>query len=252
MMEQDFMQTQEMLAALLNTSEQQSRTTEKLLVELKGQIAALAVATKVTQNAASSVGQCAASVEQAASNAAPALQKAAEQAVGAAVDIALKRALESASSVAAAVIDDAARPTLEQLSSVAAKAQQAEQQLNKAAASFGWKWAAIAGGALALTLATFMLVAWMSIWLQRFQVTELAEQKTQLQGEIAQLQTQVAVLAKKGARIKLAKCGARLCIEASSDQGKGEGNGEGQGGPGWSGPWKNGENGAALVIPNGY
>jgi hypothetical protein len=244
------MQTQEMLAALLNTSEQQTRTTEKLLVELKGQIAALAVATKVTQNAASSVGQCAASVEQAASNAAPALQKAAEKAVGAAVDIALQRALDNASGVAATLIDAAARPTLDQLSSVADKAQQAEQQLNKAAASFGWKWAALAGAALALTLATFMLVAWMSIWLQRFQVTELAAQKNQLQGEVAQLQAQVDVLAKRGARIKLARCGGRLCIEASSDQGKGDG--KDKGGPEWSGPWKNGKNGAALVIPNGY
>jgi hypothetical protein len=246
------MEAQETLAKLLNTSEQQGRTAEKLLVELKGQIAALAVATKVTQNAASSVGQCAASVEQAARNAAPALQKAAEDAVGAAVDMAIKRALEDASDAAAAVIDAAARATLDQLSGMAAQAQQAEQQLNKATASFGWKWAALAGGALALTLTSFMLVAWMSIWLQRFQVTELAEQKTQLQGDVARLQTQVAALAKKGARIKLATCGGRLCIEASGDQGKGEGKGHGKGGTEWRGPWKDKESGAALVIPNGY
>jgi hypothetical protein len=251
MIEWNTMEAQETLVKLINASEQQGRTAEKLLVELKGQIAALAVATKVTQNAASSVGQCAVSVEQAARNAAPALQKAAEDAVGAAVDMAIKRALENASGAATAVIDTAAKPMLDQLSGMAAQAQQAEQQLNKATASFGWKWAALAGGALALTLATFMLVAWMSIWLQRFQVTELAEQKTRLQAEVAQLQTQVAVLAKKGARIKLATCGGRLCIEASSDQGKGEAKGRSNGHQ-WSGPWKDKENGVALVIPNGY
>lgn len=244
------MDAQEMLGALLHTSEQQSRTAEKLLIELRGQIAALAVAAKVTQNAASSVGQCAASVEQAARNAAPALQQAAQDAVGAAVDSAIRRALEHASGAAVAVIDEAARPMLEQLSSVAAKAQHAEQQLHQATGSFGWKWAMIAAGTLASTLAAFMLVAWMAIWLQRFQVTELAGQKAQLQSEVAQLQAQVAVLAKKGARIKLARCGGRLCIEASSDQGKGPD--QGKGGPEWTGSWKNNQNGAPLVIPNGY
>jgi hypothetical protein len=242
------MDAQEMLGALLNASEQQSRTTDKLLVELKGQIAALAVAAKVTQNAASSVGQCAVSVEQAARNAAPALQQAAQHAVGAAVDSAIRRALQEASGAAVAVIDAAAKPMLEQLSGVAAKAQQAEQQLSQATDAFGWKWAVMAAGALACTLATFLLVAWMSIWLQRFQVTELAQQKTRLQGEVAQLQAQVAVLAKKGGRIKLARCGGRLCIEASSDQGKGQN----KAAPEWSGPWKNNDNGAPLVIPNGY
>jgi hypothetical protein len=92
----------------------------------------------------------------------------------------------------------------------------------------------------------------MSIWLQRFQVTELAQQKAQLQGEVAHLQTQVALLAKKGGRIKLATCAGRLCIEASSDQGKGEGKGRSKDVPEWSGPWKDKENGVALVIPNGY
>ena len=242
------MDAQEMLGTLLNTSEQQSRTTEKLLIELKGQIAALAVAAKVTQNAASSVGQCATEVEQAARNAAPALQQAAQDAVGAAVDSAIRRALGEASGAAVAVIDAAAKPMLEQLSGVAAKAQQAEQQLHQATDSFGWKWAMIAAGALACTLAAFILVAWMAIWLQRFQVTELAQQKAQLQGEVVQLQAQAAALAKKGARIKLARCGGRLCIEASSDQGKDRS----KGAPEWRGPWKNNENGAPLVIPNGY
>jgi len=238
------MEPQQMLGVLLNMTEQQSQTTEKLLGELKGQIAALAVATKVTQHAASSVGQSAVSVEQAARNAAPALQKAAEEAVGEAVGIAVRRALADASGTAVAVMEEASRPMLNKLSSMAAAVNDAEDQLNEATASFGWKWIMIAGGTLAGTLAVFMLAAWMAVSLQRFQVTELGEQKTQLQGEIAQLQERADMLAKKGGRIKLAKCGGRLCIEASSNQGKEA--------PEWTGPWKNNENGATLVIPRGY
>lgn len=238
------MEPQQMLGVLLNMTEQQSQTTEKLLGELKGQIAALALATKVTQNAASSIGQSAASVEQAARNAAPKLQKAAEEAVSEAVGIAVRRALAEASGTTVAAMEEASKPMLNKLSSMAATVNDAEEQLNEATASFGWKWAVIAGGTLAGTLAIFILVAWMAIWLQRFHITELSEQKVQLQGEIAQLQEQADMLAKKGGRIKLTKCGGPLCIEASSNQGKGA--------PEWTGSWKNNENGAALVIPRGY
>jgi peptidoglycan hydrolase CwlO-like protein len=235
---------QRMLNALLDMTGQQSGTTEKLLVELKGQIAALAVAAKITQNAAASVGQSAASVEQAARNAAPALQQAAAEAVGDAVASAVERALTGASSAVVASMEQAATPMLDKFSGAAAATTEAEDRLHQATASFGWKWLAIAGGTLLCTLSVFMLVAWLGIWLQRFQINELAEQKVRLQSDIAQLQDQVTLLTKKGGRIKLAKCGERLCVEASSNQGAKH--------PQWSGPWRNNTNGAPMVIPAGY
>ncbi len=237
-------QMQQRLDALLDMTAQQSRNTEKLLLELKGQIAALAVASKITQNAAASVGQSAATVEQAARNAAPALLEATGAVVGAAVSDAVGRALADASHAAVTGIELAAKTMLKDLSGLALAARDAEAKLNRATASFGWKWVAIAGGTLLSTLTVFMLVAWLGIWLQRFQVNELAQQKAALQTDIAQLQVQVAMLAQKGGRIKLAKCGARLCIEASSNQGPKY--------PEWSGPWRNNVNGAPMVIPRGY
>lgn len=237
-------QMQRRLDALLDISAQHSQNSEKLLVELKGQIAALAVASKITQNAAASVGQAAAAVEQAARNAAPALLQATGAAVGTAVGDAVAHALAGASNTAVADINLAAKPMLKDLSGIAAAARDAEAKLQRATASFGWKWVAIAGATLLCTLTVFMLVAWLGIWLQRFQVTELAAEKGQLQADIAQLQAQVTMLEQKGGRIKLARCGNRLCIEASSNQGANY--------PEWSGPWRNNVNGAPMVIPRGY
>ncbi len=66
-----------------------------------------------------------------------------------------------------------------------------------------------------------------------------------LRAEKAQLQADVAMLEKRGGKIVMLSCGGRLCIEASSNQGKGAEH--------WKGAnWRNEENGAALVIPRGY
>jgi len=66
----------------------------------------------------------------------------------------------------------------------------------------------------------------------------------ELRTEKAALEANVADLARKGGRIKLSECGGRVCIEASSNQGKDY--------PDWKGPWKDRATGVALVVPRGY
>jgi hypothetical protein len=76
----------------------------------------------------------------------------------------------------------------------------------------------------------------------------LRSEKAELAADVAQMQANVTALEKKGGRIVLNTCGARLCIEASSNQGTDDG---GKQFP--IGSWKttDGRKGS-LVIPRGY
>ncbi len=109
-----------------------------------------------------------------------------------------------------------------------------ESSLRKAGQWFAWKWVAVAaGGLMGVCLVTYAALAW-----QLHQVENLRAEKTQLQEN-------VAVLEKRGGRIVMSRCGGRLCIEASRNQGKGAEH--------WKGAnWWNEKNGVALVIPRGY
>lgn len=222
------MDAQQMLGVLLNTTEQQSHTTEKLLAALKGQVEALNAATQAAQRAASTVGQSAATVEQAARNAAPAIQKAAGEAIG----VAVRDSLAGASETAANALREATGPVVGNLSSVVQSASEAEASLKNAGQWFAWKWVAVAAGGLA----GVCLVAYASLWWQIHQIESLSEQK-------AELEANVAMLEKRGGKIKIQNCGGRLCIEVSTNQGQGQND--------WRGLWK-GENGTPLVIPKGY
>lgn len=236
------MDAQQMLGVLLNTTEQQSQTTEKLLAALKGQIEALNAATQAAQKAASTVGQSAATVEQAARNAAPAIQKAAGEAVG----VAVMDSLAGASQTASTALETAVKPILGKLSSVVQAAGEAEGKLNTATESFGWKWAAVASIVAAGAIVTVLAVAWGAAWYQRSQVESLAEQKATLQADVAQLQTSVADLERRGGRIRLSKCGPdnRLCVEIAKNQGEGM--------DGYRGSWVSNDKQQQYVIPKGY
>ena len=93
-------------------------------------------------------------------------------------------------------------------------------------ASFGWKWAALAGSAAAGCILAVLITAWLTVWWQRNQVERLAAQKESLESTLAGLQANVVMLKKKGGRIKITTCTnsegvERLCIPVRSNQGKG-------------------------------
>ena len=69
-----------------------------------------------------------------------------------------------------------------------------------------------------------------------------------LRSDKAQLEADIADLHKRGAKIKINNCGGRLCIEASTNQGK-----DAAGNPAALGSWltTDGRN-VPLVIPRGY
>jgi len=69
-----------------------------------------------------------------------------------------------------------------------------------------------------------------------------------LRSEKAELEANIADLHKRGAKIKINNCGGRICIEASTNQGK-----DAAGNPATMGSWltTDGRN-VPLVIPRGY
>lgn len=211
------MDPQKMLGILLHTTEQQSQTADKLLAELRNQVAALEAATK------------------SANDASPAIQKA----VGEAARKAVTDSLSEAPKTSLEAFKAACQPVFKAMRDATKAVDDAEGQLRSAGAWFGWKVVGIAAGLVAVAGA----LAWAGIAWERHQVVALQEQKTALQEDVAQLNTRVAELEKRGGRIKYTTCGGRLCIEANTNQG-GELNN-------WTGPWKN-DQGTPLVIPKGY
>jgi siroheme synthase (precorrin-2 oxidase/ferrochelatase) len=102
--------------------------------------------------------------------------------------------------------------------------------------------AAVASIGLVMVLAMYVL--------GRFMLPSDADwqELAQLRVEKAELEANIADLNKRGAKIKLNTCGNRLCIEASSNQGK-----DAAGNPAPMGSWETVDGRkVALVIPRGY
>lgn len=103
-----------------------------------------------------------------------------------------------------------------------ANAAKIEQQLMGALKGFDkqvyWKLSA----SVAIVALGALLVMFLALYWQRSSLTDLMNQKTQLQAEMPQLQATADYLVKHGGRIKFATCtdtsgGQHLCFQARSD-----------------------------------
>ena len=129
------------------------------------------------------------------------------------------------------------------LNQAAGALHEATEQVRSAGAWLTFKVAAsVAGAGLVMVLAMYVL--------GRFMLPSDADwqELAQLRVEKAELEANIADLNKRGAKIKLNTCGNRLCIEASSNQGKDQ-----AGNPVPLGAWETVDGRkVALVIPRGY
>jgi len=129
------------------------------------------------------------------------------------------------------------------LNQAAGSLHEATEQVRSAGAWLTFKVAAsVAGAGLVMVLTMYVL--------GRFMLPSDADwqELAQLRVEKAELEANIADLTKRGARIKLNTCGNRLCIEASSNQGK-----DAAGNPIPMGAWQTVDSRrVALVIPRGY
>lgn len=241
------MDSEQQLYALMAAVEDEQRAVAKALEGLARERtafakerAALAEERAELANAAERMAKLADKVTTATQQAAPRLQEAAGAAAGAAVRL----SLAEISGTALGALKKAAEPVLGTINGVAQAAREADGTLTRSLKGFGWKLAATVGGLSAVAVLVVFVSAWSMVGWQLRQVAGLVEQRAALEGEVQQLQANVAALAKKGGRIVMNECGGRLCIEASSNQGEGSER--------WRTYWRNEKTGVGFVIPRGY
>ena len=215
----------QLLGALLDMTAEQQQAATVVLSKLERQAQALDA---VIQRAHRAAGE----MEQAAHRAMPTLQ----QAVKAGVDQSLARNLSDAAHAATKALETASRPLLGNVTQVTQAAEKLEERLNGILRTLGWKWAMVAGGCTVAGIMALSLLGWGAIWWQRNEIARL-------NADIAQLKQQAAELEKRNARIKLEKCGGRLCVYAAGDQGGYNKD--------WRPPWT-AKDGSPLVILKGY
>jgi ABC-type transporter Mla subunit MlaD len=201
--------------------------------DMHGEIEAMLQKMQAASRAANAAS---AEVRQAGTAVVPAVTHATAQAV----EAGLQRAFVDIAVPARTALEAAVKPVHEQFLGLAQRVLQLEATARRTMTWFSAKW-------IALTAAGFVAMsamAWASVWWQRQQVTELTEQKTALEADIAGMQVNAAELAKKGGRIKITDCGGRLCIVASKNQTGTFSE--------WHGLWNDVKTGQTMVIPNGY
>jgi len=224
------MDPQQLLATLIQLSDEQQQRIAALLNRLEGQTRTL---TTASQRAA----QAANALDHNGQKTALHLQAAVQQSV----ETTLHDTLITLSQRAEGSFQEAGRPLLHTLTRVTKAAEETEERLQRAVKSFRWQWGAIAGGAALAAVMVVILGVWLAVsTLVSWQSTELERLNT----EIAQRKARLEELDRRGGKIEFEDCDGRLCVHASTNQGKDHKN--------WIGPWYSKKDGSPLVILRGY
>jgi len=223
------MDPQQLLATLIQLSDEQQQRIAELLNRLEGQTRTL---TTASQRAA----QAANALDHNGQKTAIHLQTAVQQSV----ETTLHDTLTTLSQRAEGAFQEAGRPLLHTLARVTKSAEEIESRLQRAVKSFRWQWGAIAGGAVLAAVVVVILGVWLAVsTLVSWRSAELE----QLNAAIAQSKARLEALNRRGGKIELTDCGGRLCAYASTNQGEGYTD--------WKTPWS-GRGGLPLVILRGY
>ena len=223
------MDPQQLLATLIQLSDEQQRRIAELLERLEGQTRTL---TTASQRAA----QAANALDHSGQKTALTLQVAVRESV----ETALHATLTTVSQRAERTFKEAGQPLLHTLAGITQAAEETEDRLQRAVQTFQWKWGAIAGGAALAAVVAIILGVWLTASLL---VSWRSAELEQLDAEIAQRKARLEELDRRGGKIELTDCGGRLCAYASTNQGKGSKD--------WKTPWS-GREGLPLVILRGY
>jgi hypothetical protein len=223
------MDQQQLLATLIQLSDEQQHRIADLLTRLEGQAQTLTRASQQAEHAANAI-------EHSGQKTALTLQAAVREGV----ETALHATLTTVSQRAERAFEEAGRPLLHTLAGVTKAAEETEERLQRAVKTFRWKWGAIAGGAALAAVVAVILGVWLTASLL---VSWRSAELEQLDTEIAQRKARLEELDRRGGKIELTDCGGRLCAYASTNQGKGYKD--------WKTPWS-GRDDLPLVILRGY
>jgi hypothetical protein len=140
------------------------------------------------------------------------------------------------------ILGNAAKPILERFSSIAEMTDTLQGKVSAATQRLAWQWTLV----VVLGLLSTMAVAYFSIQAIKNDREQLAQERAAFSAEVAQMQSTVLALERRGGRIRLDRCGSesRLCIEVSTDQGRGRET--------LKGAWYDNVKQVYLVIPRGY
>ena len=130
------MDPQQLLATLIQLSDEQQHRIAELLNRLEGQAQTLAHASEQAEHAASAL-------DRSGQNTALHLQAAVRESM----ETALQTTLTTVSQRVGRAFEDAGRPLLYTLTGVTKAAEETEARLQRAVQTFRWRWGAIAGGA---------------------------------------------------------------------------------------------------------
>ena len=223
------MDQQQLLATLIQLSDEQQNRIAELLNRLEGQAQTLARASQQAERAASAI-------ERGGQKTALMLQAAVREGV----ETALHATLTTVSQRAERAFKEAGQPLLHTLAGITKATEETEERLQRAVQTFRWKWGAIAGGAALAAVVSIILGVWLTAsTLVSWQRAEL----DRLHTEIAQSKARLEELNQRGGKIELTDCGGRLCAYASTNQGENYKD--------WKAPWS-GREGFPLVILRGY
>jgi cell division septum initiation protein DivIVA len=224
------MDPQQLLATLIQLSDEQQHRIAELLNRLEQQTRTLTTASQRATQAANALdhnGQKTALHLQAA--------------VRESVETILHDTLTTLSQRVEGAFQDAGRPLLHTLVRVTKAAEETEERLQRVVKSFRWQWGAIAGGAALAAVVTIILGVWLAVsTLVSWRSAELERLNT----AIAQSEARLEALNRRGGKIEFEDCDGRLCVHAAKNQGKDYKN--------WIGPWYSKKDGSPLVIPRGY
>ena len=223
------MDQQQLLASLIQLSDEQQNRIAELLNRLEQQTRTL---TTASQRAA----QAANALDRSGQKTALHLQAAVREGV----ETALHATLTTVSQRAERAFEEAGRPLLHTLAGVTKAAEETEDRLQRAVKTFRWKWSLIAGGAALAAVVAVILGVWL---MATFMLSWRSAELEQHNAEIAQRKARLDELDRRGGKIELTDCGGRLCAYASTNQGKGSKD--------WKTPWS-GRDGLPLVILRGY
>ena len=223
------MDQQQLLATLIQLSDEQQHRIAELLNRLERQTQTLVRASQQAEHAASAL-------DRSGQNTALHLQAAVRESM----ETALQTTLTTVSQRVGRAFEDAGRPLLYTLTGVTKAAEETEARLQRAVQTFRWRWGAIAGGAALAAVLILLFGVWLTAsTLVSWQRAELA----QLNAEIAQREARLEELDRRGGKIELTDCGGRLCAYASTNQGENYKD--------WKAPWT-GKDRLPLVILRGY
>ena len=145
-------QAEQLLATLIQLSDEQQHRIAELLSRLEQQTRTL---TTASQRAA----QAANALDHSGQKTALHLQAAVQQSV----ETTLHDTLTTLSQRAEGAFQDAGRPLLHTLTRVTKAAEDTEERLQRAVKSFRWQWGAIAGGAALAAVVVVILGVWLAV-----------------------------------------------------------------------------------------